>query len=119
MPRPFRAEMERGREIIFGDKADRFGFDKYRLCWDAISPTDDFFVCPHPAAENLYLATVGSFHSFKFLPNIGKYVVNMLEGKLDDEQSMRWKWDREENDGENGQGYWPKRDWTDFVTKVS
>lgn len=41
--------------------------DYWRICWDAQSPTEDFLLCPHPdrRLEGLYLATGGSFHSYK------------------------------------------------------
>ena len=56
--------------------------DYYRLCWDARTPTQDWLLCkhPHPQLNNLYLAIGGSFHSYKFLPTAGKYMVNVLNG---------------------------------------
>jgi sarcosine oxidase / L-pipecolate oxidase len=114
VPELFHKEMATGRDVIFGEKAKHFGFDKYRFCWDAISRDDNFFIGPHPASKNLYLATVGSFHSYKFLPTIGKYVVKMLEGTLEEEHAQRWAWDRKV-ESEGAHGYWPKRDWKDLV----
>lgn len=74
--------------------------DDWRLCWDAISPDQNQLITRHPDARlsNLYLATAGSFHSWKFLPNIGKYVVNVLEGQSngrDKDEAWAWKttWD--------------------------
>ncbi|KIV85668.1 hypothetical protein PV11_01335 [Exophiala sideris] len=50
---------------------------------------------PDPRLANLYLATAGSFHSWKFLPNIGKYVVNVLNGKSNgQEKDEAWAWKR-------------------------
>ena len=37
---------------------------------------------------------MGTWHSWKFLPILGKYVVNMLDGKLSEEETERWHWDR-------------------------
>ncbi|KAI5369552.1 Putative FAD dependent oxidoreductase, FAD/NAD(P)-binding domain superfamily, MTOX family [Septoria linicola] len=56
--------------------------DYWRLCWDAYTPTQDWLLCKHthPALNNLYFATGGSFHSYKFLPIIGKYMTNVLSG---------------------------------------
>lgn len=115
VPPQFHYEMKRGREVIFGDKADQFDFDKYRFCWDAISVDDNFFISPHPASQSLYIATVGSFHSFKFLPIIGKYVVQMLAGELAEEHRLRWDWDRELKSDRGD--YWPRRDWKEVVGK--
>jgi len=70
----------------------------WRLCWDAVSPDQSQLICRHPdlRLSNLFLATAGSFHSWKFLPIIGKYVVNVLNGKSNGEEyDNEWKWKRE------------------------
>lgn len=69
--------------------------DYWRLCWDAYTPTQDWLLCQHPDARlrNLYFATGGSFHSYKFLPIIGKYMANVLSGKGNGEERDRaWAW---------------------------
>lgn len=63
-----------------------------RMCWDGMSKDINFRICPHPNAKNLYVASVGSNHGFKFLPVIGKYVVDMLEGKLSPGYTELWSW---------------------------
>ncbi|KKY30671.1 putative fructosyl amino acid oxidase [Diaporthe ampelina] len=63
-----------------------------RMCWDGVSKDINFRICPHPNAKNLYVATVGSLHGFKFLPIIGKYVADMLEGKLSPGYTELWSW---------------------------
>lgn len=68
----------------------------WRLCWDAISPDQNQLITRHPdpRLSNLYFATAGSFHSWKFLPNIGRYVVNVLYGKSngkDKDEAWMWK----------------------------
>ena len=71
--------------------------DDWRLCWDAISPDQNQLITQHPdpRLSNLYLATAGSFHSWKFLPNIGRYVVNVLGGKSNGkEKDEAWCWKR-------------------------
>jgi glycine/D-amino acid oxidase-like deaminating enzyme len=60
-----------------------------------VTPSEDFIISPHTACEGLFVATCGSFHGFKFLPVLGKYVVKMLSGALDLELQKRWAWDRE------------------------
>ncbi|KAI9731182.1 MAG: hypothetical protein M1834_005375 [Cirrosporium novae-zelandiae] len=67
----------------------------YRLCWDSISPTQHQLITrhPHPRLQNLYLAAAGSFHSWKFLPIIGKYVVNVLNDQSNGlEKDTAWAW---------------------------
>ncbi len=54
-----------------------------------------------PETRQLYLATGGSYHSFKFLPNFGDMVVRCLRGQngsdtLEDRLLKRWVWDRSE-----------------------
>ena len=50
---------------------------------------------PHSACDGLFIATCGSFHGFKFLPVLGKYVVEMLCGELVPTLQKKWAWDRE------------------------
>jgi sarcosine oxidase / L-pipecolate oxidase len=67
----------------------------WRLCWDAISPDQNQLITQHPdrRLSNLYLATAGSFHSWKFLPIIGKYVANVLKGDSNGEdKDSAWRW---------------------------
>lgn len=84
---------QRVPEILDNDRTP----DDWRLCWDAISPDQNQLIAPHPdpRLSNLYFATAGSFHSWKFLPNIGKYVVNVLEGKSNGKaRDDAWCWKR-------------------------
>jgi glycine/D-amino acid oxidase-like deaminating enzyme len=62
---------------------------------EALTPSKDFIISPHSACEGLYVATCGSFHGFKFLPVLGKYVVEMLNDELEPALKERWAWDRE------------------------
>ncbi|SLM40463.1 FAD dependent oxidoreductase [Lasallia pustulata] len=75
--------------------SDNRTVDYWRLCWDSITPTQDQLITRHPDPRlaNLYLAVGGSFHSWKFLPIIGEYVVNVLEGRGNGkEMDERWGW---------------------------
>jgi len=80
---------------------------------DAVTPNQDFVISPHPKCENLYIATGGSFHGWKFLANIGKYVVQMLDGSLDPAIAQKWAWDREDAGAACG-FYLPSRDLSDI-----
>ncbi|KAM7222023.1 FAD dependent oxidoreductase [Rhypophila decipiens] len=66
----------------------------FRVCWELTTASEDNIISPHPACKDLYIATAGSFHSFKFLPILGKYVVKMLDGALDPDLTTRWAWDQ-------------------------
>lgn len=66
-----------------------------RLCWDSITPSQHQVITRHPSnkLDNLYLAIGGSFHSWKFLPTIGKYITNALLGKSNgEEKDKNWAW---------------------------
>lgn len=50
-----------------------------RMCWYCDTESGDWLVDYHPDYENLVLATGGSGHAFKFAPNIGREVLNIIE----------------------------------------
>lgn len=81
---------------------------------DAITPTQDFMICPHPESTNLFFATGGSFHAWKFFPILGKYVVEMLEGRLSDELAKTWAWDKHDQ-GSAHKSLVPRREMKDFL----
>lgn len=64
-----------------------------RLCWYTDS-WDNHFVIDHvPDHENVLVATAGSGHAFKFLPNIGSWIADILEGKGLERPLVRsWRW---------------------------
>lgn len=65
-----------------------------RVCWYTDS-YDNHFVIDHvPGTNNsLMVATGGSGHAFKYLPNIGNWVVDAVEGKRQDQIPPKlWKW---------------------------
>jgi sarcosine oxidase/L-pipecolate oxidase len=55
-------------------------------------PKGDFLITYHPDHPNLFLATGGSGHGYKFLPILGEKIVDALEGTLDAELARLWKW---------------------------
>lgn len=63
-----------------------------KTCWTADSSTNKFLIDKCPYYENVYVASGDSSHAFKFLPTIGKYIVQKLEGSLSDELNEAWKW---------------------------
>lgn len=72
--------------------------DYFRICWDAITPDQHPLITqhPHPQLSNLCLAVGGSFHCWKFLPTIGQYVVNVLDGVSNgSEYDEAWAWKTE------------------------
>ncbi|KAK6062779.1 FAD dependent oxidoreductase [Seiridium cupressi] len=81
------------KQVLFKDYIKGMRPEKYWLCWDASTPDKDWVISPHPS-KNLYIAGGGSFHGWKFLPIVGKYVAQMLGNELSEEHASRWAWDR-------------------------
>lgn len=72
-----------------------------RVCWYTDSYDNHFVVDRVPGREGLMVATGGSGHGFKFLPNLGRWVVDVMEGKgLEKELVRAWAW-RERREGES------------------
>lgn len=98
--------------------SDQRTVDDWRICWDAVSPDQNQLLCQHPdpSLSNLFFASAGSFHSWKFLPNIGRYMVNVLEGKSNGvEKDEAWKWKTSWSDRGAHEKVLPKRELGDFV----
>lgn len=67
----------------------------WRACWDCGTADKNMLITrhPNPNLSNLYLAIGGSSHSWKFLPIIGKYVANVVNGVGNgSERDQRWAW---------------------------
>jgi sarcosine oxidase / L-pipecolate oxidase len=93
--------------------------DYWRLCWDVISPDQNQLITQHPdpRLENLYFATAGSFHSWKFLPIIGKYVVKALNGESNgQEKDKAWSWKTSWSSRGAHEKTRPRADLKDFET---
>ncbi|KAL8714148.1 MAG: hypothetical protein Q9220_001876 [cf. Caloplaca sp. 1 TL-2023] len=97
----------------YGKEVEGLEFESYRMCWDAVTPNQDWVITPHPHCGSLYIATAGSFHGWKFLPTVGAYVVKMLQNKLTGEQARRWAWDRDNAGAAHG-ALLPSRDLSDI-----
>ncbi|KIW89601.1 uncharacterized protein Z519_09757 [Cladophialophora bantiana CBS 173.52] len=64
-----------------------------RLCWYTDS-FDNHYVIDHlPGQDSVLVATGGSGHAFKYLPNIGKWIVDIMESVDMGRQLIQsWKW---------------------------
>jgi sarcosine oxidase/L-pipecolate oxidase len=112
-PASLRREIAEVMSNIFGADGAELAIESYRICWDAITPNQDFIISAHPRCEGLHFAVGGSFHGWKFLPTIGGYVVDMLKSTLQKELKERWAWDRDQG-GSSHQELMPQRDWKDL-----
>lgn len=117
VPNSLKEDIDNANRLFFGSKGAHWKYEKHRICWyvkphhddekrptdtecyrDAFTSSGDFIISPHAGAKGLYVATCGSFHGYKFFPVLGKYVVQMLEDKLEPELKEKWAWDRERPD---------------------
>ncbi|KAG9552531.1 FAD dependent oxidoreductase, partial [Aureobasidium melanogenum] len=76
-------------------------FISTRICWYTDTPRGDWLLSYHPKYKNLFVATGGSGHAYKFLPVIGDKIVDCLMGNPPAEFKDKWAW--------------PKRDLEDQV----
>ncbi|KAE8352895.1 FAD dependent oxidoreductase [Aspergillus coremiiformis] len=67
-------------------------FVETRVCWYTDTPEGHFIITYHPDHPNLFLATGGSGHGYKFLPVLGDKIVDALEGRLEPELQDLWQW---------------------------
>jgi sarcosine oxidase/L-pipecolate oxidase len=77
------------REVI-PEMAER-EFARTRICWYCDTADGNFIITHHPKHKNLFVATGGSGHGFKFFPVIGEKIVDILEGKQT-EYAELWRW---------------------------
>ncbi|KAI5305699.1 hypothetical protein KEM56_003591 [Ascosphaera pollenicola] len=64
-----------------------------RLCWYTDTFDNHFVIDRVPGNQNIMVATGGSGHAFKYLPNIGNWVVDIIEGMNVDRPVIKaWKW---------------------------
>ncbi|EXF81366.1 FAD dependent oxidoreductase [Colletotrichum fioriniae PJ7] len=68
VPEALKEDVDYAGKSLFGKESDNFKNENYRICWEAVTPDEDFIISPHSASKNLYVATCGSFHGWKFLP---------------------------------------------------
>ncbi|KAI5921814.1 FAD dependent oxidoreductase [Camillea tinctor] len=114
VPEKLKEDVKYANKATFGEIGERWELEQYRICWDAVTPSQDFIISPHPAAAGLYIATCGSFHGWKFMPIIGDYVAQMLEGALAPDLAARWAWDREIIDTARNK-VWPRTELRDLL----
>ncbi|KAL4079283.1 FAD dependent oxidoreductase [Scleroderma citrinum] len=78
-----------------------------RLCWYTDSPDSDWVIGEFPGDPGLFLATSGSGHAFKFLPNVGRLVLDILQGKASTATVAKFAVNREAGEdalGERAEG---------------
>ncbi|OAL49455.1 FAD dependent oxidoreductase [Pyrenochaeta sp. DS3sAY3a] len=70
-------------------------FTKSKICWYTDTRNGDFLISYHPKYAGLFVATGGSGHGFKFLPNIGEAILECVLGSTPADFRGRWEWPKE------------------------
>ncbi|KAK2754560.1 hypothetical protein FQN54_006961 [Arachnomyces sp. PD_36] len=91
IPEDAEKELRRGLENFFPQFKDHPWYNQ-RLCWYTDTSTGDFIIDHYPHMDHVFVATGGSGHGFKFLPTLGKYIVDCFEGSASQELRQRWAW---------------------------
>lgn len=86
----------------------------HQLCWCTDTADAALLICEHAQYKNLILATGDSGHSFKLLPNIGKHVVELMEGSLSETLRYAWRWRPGEGDALRSRRGAPAKDLADM-----
>ncbi|CDO94462.1 unnamed protein product [Kluyveromyces dobzhanskii CBS 2104] len=63
-----------------------------KICWISDTSNSDFIVDKVPNTKNVYVCCGDSGHAYKFLPNIGKYVQQKIEGTLAPALAHKWRY---------------------------
>ncbi|KZP30836.1 FAD dependent oxidoreductase [Athelia psychrophila] len=79
-------------------------FESTRLCWYTYSNDEDWVIDEVAGYKNLFVATAGSGHGFKFLPVIGELIADRLEGKLAPEIAHKFSMSRDRGAFKGGYG---------------
>lgn len=65
----------------------------HKICWIGDTIGGNFLIDKVPNFERVFVATGDSGHGFKFFPNIGKYIYQMMNEGLDDNEMIdSWSW---------------------------
>ncbi|WPH02101.1 Hypothetical protein R9X50_00495600 [Acrodontium crateriforme] len=71
-------------------------FKETKICWYTDTPSGNWLIDYHPKYKNLFLATGGSGHGYKFLPVIGSRIVDVIfahdRDALGGELRHKWQW---------------------------
>ncbi|KAG9045673.1 hypothetical protein FS837_005885 [Tulasnella sp. UAMH 9824] len=81
IPKVMAEKLRAGLREVYPELAER-PFCKTRLCWYADTEDENWIIDEHPKHPNLYIATGDSGHAFKFLPVLGRLVVQRIRSTL-------------------------------------
>ncbi len=67
-------------------------FSFARICWCADTPDRSFLIGPHPDYPSLVLGVGDSGHGYMHIPAIGRFVVDSMEGSLNEKLKCAFRW---------------------------
>lgn len=73
------------------------------VCWCANTCNMDWIIDRVPGYSSVFVFGGDSGHAYKFLPVIGIYVADKIEGKLDPKLEKKWMWEK----APKWPKYWP------------
>lgn len=85
--------LRQGVAVFYGEKIAQRPFMKSRICSYTDTHNGDFVISYHPNHANLFIATGGSGHGFKFLPILGEYVLKGINHQLSSELQRKFGWE--------------------------
>ncbi|KFZ16085.1 hypothetical protein V501_02400 [Pseudogymnoascus sp. VKM F-4519 (FW-2642)] len=118
LPGDAEVSLREGLRRFFSPSISERPFVKKHLCWYTDTPQGDFIVDHYPYLQNLFLATGGSGHAFKFLPILGTYTCDVFEGLAPKSLCQKWACKAGDKDvlmhGDGSRGGPPRRHLQDW-----
>ena len=71
---------------------DKLSLHKFDMCYYCITPDHNFLIDYIPGYNNLFIATGGSGHGFKFAPVIGKLIMDIYNKKVSSNILSKFGW---------------------------
>lgn len=62
------------------------------ICWCANTCDMNWIIDRVPGYQSVFVCGGDSGHGYKFLPNIGRYITDRIEGKLPQNLKQKWAW---------------------------
>lgn len=62
-----------------------------RICWYSDTRDGEWLIDYHPGWKGLFVATGDSGHGFKFLPNLGEKILDVIQGQ-GGKLGAKWRW---------------------------
>ncbi|KAJ3024682.1 UNVERIFIED_CONTAM: hypothetical protein HDU68_007885 [Siphonaria sp. JEL0065] len=73
-------------------ESNQLDISRTRLCWYCESWDGNFYIDAVPGVKNLFVATGGSGHGFKFVPVLGDVIADIMEGKEGEDVRNMFGW---------------------------